>query len=74
MFVILVIKNVCDSGNYYRTMKSLGEQSVLSMCTSFYPQRSTKMRSITCACDICGDYARHSVFLGVVSDLDLIIF
>ena len=47
---------------------------VLFMCTLFYPQRFTKMRSITCACGICGDYARHSVFQGVVSDLDLIIF
>ena len=32
------------------------------------------MRSITSACGVCGDYAQHSVFQGVVSDLDLIIY
>ena len=29
------------------------------------------MSCITCACGICGDFARHSVLQGVVTDLDL---
>ena len=57
--------------SYYITPQSL---MYVFDFVCFIPSKYLTLRSITCACGICGDYARHSVFQGVVSDLDLLYF